>query len=205
MKMLYLPNTKTGVMVTDRELALTNAIRVVFPGTTCLLCAFHVENNVKSHAAEAFGKDKSEDIMAFVAAWKAVIYSPTLVKYDDNWNALQNTYDTRIRAVVQYLKETCLDAWKYSLVHTYVNRHLHLGTKTMSKVEGAHATLKKYLQVSTGNLKLVFDKISLLLTSQHAKYNADIARNKTITPHTARHPLYSQLLGRISNYALNQL
>jgi hypothetical protein len=185
MKMLYLPNTKTGVIVTDRELALTYAIRVVFPGTTHLLYAFHVENNVKSHTAEAFGKGKPEDIMAFVAAWKAVIYSPTLAKYDDNWNALQDTYNTHIPAVVQYMKETWLDLWKYFLVHAYVDRHLHLGTRTTSRVEGAHATLKKYLQVSTEDLKLVFDKISLLLTSQHAKYDADIARNKTITPHTA--------------------
>ena len=65
--------------------------------------------------------------------------------------------------------------------------------------------MKKYLQVSTGDLKLVFDKINLLLTGQHLQYDGDVARNRTITPHTARTALYTQLLGRISNYALGKL
>jgi hypothetical protein len=112
--------------------------------------------------------------MTFVATWKAVIYSLTLAKYDNTWNALQDVYNTCILAVIQYVKKTYLNPWKYSLAHTYVNRHLHLGTRTMSRVEGIYITLKKYLQASTGDMKLIFDKISRLLTSQHAKYNINV-------------------------------
>jgi hypothetical protein len=52
---------------------------------------------------------------------------------------------------------------------------------------------------------MVYNNISLLLTNQHASYEAEVAMNKSQAPHTAMDPLYSQLLGRISNYALGQI
>jgi hypothetical protein len=72
-------------------------------------------------------------------------------------------------------------------------------------VEGAHSTVKTYLQVSTGDLKMVYDNISLLLTNQHIAYNAEVATNKVRMPHTARYPLYAQLLGWVSHYALGKI
>src|SRR4051794_38749470 len=83
--------------------------------------------------------------------------------------------------------------------------YLHLGNRVTSRVEGAHYILKSYLQVSTGDLKTVYDKITLLLTNQHIEYDDALAYNKTRTPHTAHGPLYSQLVGRISNFALDRL
>jgi hypothetical protein len=50
LKMLYLPGTKTNVMLTDCELALINAMRRVFPRITRLLCVWHVQTNVQNRA-----------------------------------------------------------------------------------------------------------------------------------------------------------
>jgi len=36
------------VIVTDRELALMNALKIVFPECTNLLCKFHIDKNVKA-------------------------------------------------------------------------------------------------------------------------------------------------------------
>jgi hypothetical protein len=44
-----------------------------------------------------------------------------------------------------------------------MDQHLHFGNRATLQVEGAHSVLKSYLQVSTGNLKAVYDKITLLL------------------------------------------
>ncbi|CAG8787982.1 3145_t:CDS:2 [Gigaspora margarita] len=52
----------------------------------------------------------------------------------------------------------------------------------MSRVEGAHATLKKYLQVSTGDLYTVYEKISLLLENQYNKIKAMISKDETRLP-----------------------
>jgi hypothetical protein len=75
----------------------------------------------------------------------------------------------------------------------------------MSRVEGAHSIIKTYLQCSTGDLKMVYDSISLLLSNQHAAFEAEVALNKSRSPHTAMDPLYAQLLGRVSSYALGQI
>ena len=52
---------------------------------------------------------------------------------------------------------------------------------------------------------MVYDNISLLLTNQHASYEAKVAMNKSRLPHTALDPIYAQLLGGISNYALGKI
>ncbi|KAI8568844.1 hypothetical protein RHMOL_Rhmol02G0231900 [Rhododendron molle] len=42
------------VIVTDRELALRNAIRIVFPHATNLLCRFHISKNVLAKCRKIF-------------------------------------------------------------------------------------------------------------------------------------------------------
>ena len=37
-----------GIIGTDRDLALMNAVKTVFPKCTNLLCRFHIDNNVKA-------------------------------------------------------------------------------------------------------------------------------------------------------------
>ena len=47
------------VIVSDRELALMNAIKVVFPRTTNLLCVWHIEKNILVNCKRHF--EKGED------------------------------------------------------------------------------------------------------------------------------------------------
>jgi hypothetical protein len=91
------------------------------------------------------------------------------------------------------------------IVRAYTDEYLHLRNRATLRVEGAHSTLKSYLQVSIGDLKDIYDKITLLLTNQHIEYDGAITHNQTQTPHTANEAFYSQLVRRISNFALGQL
>jgi hypothetical protein len=61
------------------------------------------------------------------------------------------------------------------------------------------------LQVSTGDLKTVFEKIQLLLENDHEEHDGALAIDLTRIPHTARDPLYGQLIGRVSNFALGKI
>jgi hypothetical protein len=58
-------------------------------------------------------------------------------------------------------------------------------------VKGANSVFKLYLQVSTEDLKAIYDKTTLLLTNQHIKYNEAISYNHTWTLHTANNTFYS--------------
>ncbi|CAG8843528.1 14560_t:CDS:1, partial [Racocetra persica] len=59
------------------------------------------------------------------------------------------------------------------------DHYLHLDNTSTSRVEGSHSVLKKYFQISTGNLNIVYEKISLLLENQHHEIKAMIAKDKT--------------------------
>jgi hypothetical protein len=74
-------------------------------------------------------------------------------------------------------------------VRAWAGEHLHFSHRVSSRVEGAHSTLNSYLQVSTGDLMVVYDKISLLLVNRFAEFDAAIDHNKIRIPHTARDPI----------------
>jgi hypothetical protein len=155
------------------------------------------------HASKAFGK--TEDRNSFMKAWAELVSSGTDAIYEERWSSLQDTFDTSAPELVSYIRDTWLAFWKQLIVQAYTDKHLHLGNRATSRVEGAHAVLKSYLQVSTGDLKTVYDKITLLLNNQYAEYEGALAQNKARTPHTASGPLYSQLIGQVSNFALGRL
>ncbi|CAG8768418.1 23976_t:CDS:2 [Cetraspora pellucida] len=80
-----------------------------------------------------------------------------------------------------------------------------LCTTETSRVEGAHAILKRYLQVSVGNLHLVYQKISLLLENQHNEIKELVEKNKTCVPYTQSIPFYARLVTNISLYTLKKI
>ncbi|CAG8841462.1 10257_t:CDS:2, partial [Gigaspora margarita] len=80
-----------------------------------------------------------------------------------------------------------------------------LGNTATSRVEGAHAALKKCLQVSTGDLHTVYEKISLLLENQYNEIQAMISKDKTRIPHAQNIPFYSRLISKVSSFALSRI
>jgi hypothetical protein len=67
--------------------------------------------------------------------------------------------------VVDYVDETWL-IYNKQIVSAWVDQHPHFGN-TKTGVEGAHSMLKTYLQLSTGDVRSVYQKITLLLDNQH--------------------------------------
>ena len=54
---IFLRNDRLpAVIVTDRDLALMNAMKVVFPECTNLLCRFHIDQNVKANCKSLIGQ-----------------------------------------------------------------------------------------------------------------------------------------------------
>ncbi|KAL4568210.1 hypothetical protein LXL04_023817 [Taraxacum kok-saghyz] len=59
-----LENREPSVIMTDRELALMNAIKKVFPNMTNLLCIWHIEKNVLPHCKKYFDAEEFDNFMA---------------------------------------------------------------------------------------------------------------------------------------------
>ena len=61
------------VIVADRVLALMNALEVVFPSATNLLCEFHISKNVRTKCKILMTKAKDWEVV--LEAWASLVNS----------------------------------------------------------------------------------------------------------------------------------
>jgi MULE transposase domain len=199
---LFANKRRPYVMIMDRDLALLNAVLFVFLHCYRQICTWHVEKNMLVFASQFLKEEESHT--EFLGDWTQLVTSTTVEIYNTRWQSLQTKYSL-YPALVKYLSDTWLTPWKESIIHAWTDQYYHFGHYATSRVEGSHKTIKSYLQVSTSDLKKVFDKIATMLTGQHAEYKVGLEINKSRTPHVNKDPFYEQLLGRVSHYVLGKL
>ena len=105
---------------------------------------------------------------------------------------------------VEYLSTTWLP-YKRRWAQPWTNQIRHFAQLSTSRVEGAHATLKKYLQISTGDLETVVNNIELLLTAQQVGFLSALSQAATRIPHEAKIPIFCYILHFITPYALRKV
>jgi hypothetical protein len=137
-------------------------------------------------------------------AWTNLIASRSEVIYKREWNRIQDVYRNHPQ-LLAYVKTTWLEPHRYKLIHCWVDEVTHFGHRTTSRVEGAHKTLKGYLQVSTGDLKMVVDNIERLLIHQHTELEATLGEAKIRPGHDLQIPLLADVIGRVTPYALRKI
>ena len=121
-----LPN----VVVTDRELALMNAVRLVFPTTTNLLCRWHISKNVLANCKKLF--ERKEKWEAFMSAWSVLVFSSNEDEYERNLRSLTTDYYTYPGAV-KYVTESWLTPYKERFVAAWTYKVMHLGNVTTNR------------------------------------------------------------------------
>ena len=107
--------------------------------------------------------------------------------------------------MLKYIETTWLKPWKESIVRAYADRYLHFGNRATSRVEGGHSILKRYLQISTGDLKHALEKINLMLTNQINEHQVAMAQAKDRTPQRFMVPFLSELIGHVTPFALHKI
>jgi len=172
----------------DQELALINTLKIVFPKAANLLCKWHISKVVLTYIKreKIFKKkgqwDDDEKVQEeevskqdnFIMWFAALIGSNIIESYQSRLLGIQYDY-TQHPWLLQYIQKTWTRPWVNKFIKAYTDRYLHLGNRVTSKIEGGHSILKNYLQISTGDLKIVLEKVQLLLKSQYIKYNIVIA------------------------------
>lgn len=70
-------NISPNVIVTDRELALINAIKIVYPRATHVLCSWHIEKNILSNCKKYFPTkfQVGESAFAYLVTWDDFLVS----------------------------------------------------------------------------------------------------------------------------------
>ena len=117
------------VIVSDRELALMNAIAHIFPDAVNLLCSWHINKNIVAKCTKIIGKNKWS---AFESQWKTLVYSPTVEGYEQQLSALKRDYAMFPRAIA-YLENTWLKDHKERFVQAWTDKVMHFGNTTTSR------------------------------------------------------------------------
>ncbi|KAL7314961.1 hypothetical protein PS15m_006474 [Mucor circinelloides] len=78
----------------------------------------------------------------------------------------------------------------------------HIGTTFSSRIEGAHTVLKRHLTSSTGDLKIVFDKMDTVLTRQHTEIMLRRQQQFYKQKNQIRAHLFNGLMKTITRHAL---
>ncbi|XXG68779.1 hypothetical protein AAC387_Pa06g1787 [Persea americana] len=138
--------TPTRVIVTDKELALMNAIKVVFPDATNLLCRWYISRNILANCKKCF--ETNDRWGAFISCWNMLVVSPTESDYTQMLSALERNY-AGYPHVVDYVKTSWLNKHKEQFVAAWTDRHIHFGNVTTNRAESAHAKLKRHLGTSS--------------------------------------------------------
>ena len=67
--------------MTNRDLALMNGVKTVFPDCTNLLCRFHINKNVEAKCKSLIGKKKAWEYV--MDAWGSLVDCPLEHQFDD--------------------------------------------------------------------------------------------------------------------------
>lgn len=111
------------VFITDKEAALKNALRRLWPNIPQRLCSWHVFNNLKTHAIERWDNRKGEteeekarieyDRSLFLGSMSKLIHAASEENFWEEWRALQQTYDKEPRLIGYIAHEwiPCREEW----------------------------------------------------------------------------------------------
>ncbi|XP_073223377.1 protein FAR-RED IMPAIRED RESPONSE 1-like [Cicer arietinum] len=189
------------VIVTDRDLALMNAVGIVFPHAVNLLCRFHIEKNVGAKCKQYVLKDRQESILNM---WKDIMYCSNEKEYMMRLHMFeQSCVDTKV--FVDYVKETWLTPHKERFVEAWTNKVMHLGNTTTNRVESAHWKLKLMLENSMGDLCKCWEAMNNMIRLQHKRIRASFQKSFYDEEHEHKNPFYQRLNTFVSTEAQRRI
>jgi hypothetical protein len=161
--------------------------------------------------------------------FQKVVFSKTEDEYEDlleefkaefNWNdgnphvsSVSSTPNEIQELITQDLERQALEytigQWltphKEEIVHAWTDRYFHCGTTTTSRLEGAHAVLKRWIGVPTKDLTRVWEAIKLAIEDQLNELRTKNGRQNQSTPAGLSGQFYGQVIGKITHFGLYKL
>jgi hypothetical protein len=190
-----------SLFMTDCDTALMDAISLNFPGSTNLLCVWHIEKNILAKGKKHF--EFAEEWKSFIRDWNSLINTPQIDQIDDSLNSFYDQYAQK-NQLISYIQRTWIIPHKKKFFSVWRDSFKHFGTATSSRVESAHAEIKSYIQNSSGDLFMAWTKIHAALEKQIRTFNDRLAEAFVRFPHSVLNiPILMALRGKISLHAID--
>ncbi|KAE8230018.1 hypothetical protein CF326_g4990 [Tilletia indica] len=187
------------VVVTDRDAALGNALARVFPQAQHNLCRWHINKNIVTNCKRAFPEEDA--FVEFQRAWNQVVGAASEAEYETMIEAFLAALDD-LPDVREYI--TGLLDVKEKYISAWADKHLHLGSTSSSRVEGAHRSFKTFLGTSVGDLSLVGRRVHDHLVLQQRQVFHSIENDKrNIGVKIGSISLFAEVRGKVSAFATN--
>ncbi|KAH1249511.1 PKS-NRPS hybrid synthetase [Glycine max] len=111
------------VIVTDRDLALMNAVKTVFPECTNLLCRFHIDKNIKAKCKSLIGQKNAWEYV--MDNWGTQVYCPS----EQQFPACLQKFEMACSPwpmFVDYVNETWVIPHKEKFIIAWTNKHTQI-------------------------------------------------------------------------------
>ena len=160
----------------DKEDALAIAIKVVFPEVRQLYCIWHINKCIQLKLSGIYPKKTHQaEQDKFWVDWKQVVAAKTPRDVESKWKELMKPPKRRL--LKKYLELEWMGV-KEQFCHAWTNNCLHIGQRATSRVESAHHALKRYIKVSTGDLKHVVDACERLMIKQIKEHRYQLEKSR---------------------------
>ncbi|XP_074314062.1 uncharacterized protein LOC141649264 [Silene latifolia] len=176
LKALLNDAVQPNAIVTDCEAGLLNAIPTVFPDSSHLLCLWHIYSNVETEALDITRQDSwAKHITCDL--FKAVVEAETEDKFNVAWG---------------------------NLARYRTNKITHFENTSTSRVESAHANLKRWLNSAKLAVDSIWIRFYSLMETQHVeiRHLLELSRSRRLT---GIQRLFSRLSYKISKNAISEL
>ncbi|XP_058181225.1 PKS-NRPS hybrid synthetase cheA-like [Rhododendron vialii] len=192
------PNALPSVIVTDRELALMNAIAHVFPQATNLLCRWHIGKNVLAKCRKMFDDKMWEE---FICSWGLIVLSSSVTQYEERLCVLKRNFEM-VPAALEYVEKNWLVPYKERFVGAWTDKVMHFGNLTSNRAESSHSKLKNHLENSQCNFDTIWEKIHRLMLLQVTEVKASFEKSLNSVQHDFRTTLFDRLRGVVLSNAM---
>jgi len=118
------------VIVTDKDLALMNAVKTVFPKCTNLLCRFHIDKNVKTKCKSLIGQKNAWEYV--MDARGSLVDCPSEQQFHECLQKFEMGCSPW-SMFVDYVNETWIIPHKEKKFTAWTNKVIHLGNTTTNK------------------------------------------------------------------------
>ena len=190
-----------SVLCTDRDWALLSAIDDQLPDFPHILCVWHLNKNIQAHCKKEFATN--EEYNKFFSLWINLASAPTEEVYNQSKEDIRLFLQDKPH-IFHYLESNVL-LHREKFVVAWTRKWLHLGNAATSRVEGAHATMKRWIGSSTADILTVFEMVEKSIVAQVNAIDAGLAQDRIFTPVFANRGLFINLVRRVSRYAITLL